>query len=436
VIAVWLAFGGELFRLYYEVPGIGSLFRRSYKFLDIYAFAQSLLVGIAIAQLGAWLSLPRAALWRAAAWRAGIALGLAIAGLLAVMGRTQPVFLGVLGLLLAFGLAPGRRARFAALLGIVALQVLSLFFGVENRYVRPFHRPDYAADHARESRIDWVKQHAGAQRVYLSPSLWFMKQGTVQRMPVVTDYEPLALARYGEYFDFAAGRSVPSSPFNGRSFLSPATRWRLMDLTGTRYYVLNPWDLRMQGQIQKRVSSGEFRAIAESPRRLFERPGALPRVWVADRARVIPDPRAQLERLAAPDFDPLREVVLDATPARTPLPRAAAGPAPGSARITDYAPERVAVEVVAERPGLLVLSDVDYPGWEATLDGTPREILRADYLFRAVGVPAGRSEVVFRYRPASLRIGAALSAAGALAAGAWLATGPRRRASEYAKPGT
>ena len=47
--------------------------------------------------------------------------------------------------------------------------------------------------------------------------------------------------------------------------------------------------------------------------------------------------------------------------------------------------------------GFLVVSDTWLRGWSATLDGESVPVLRANYAFRAVGVPAGRHEVVFRY---------------------------------------
>ena len=69
----------------------------------------------------------------------------------------------------------------------------------------------------------------------------------------------------------------------------------------------------------------------------------------------------------------------------------------------------------AASDALLVLSDLYYPGWRAVVDGRPADILRANYLMRAVAVPAGRHTVGFVYEPASFKAGIAASLAGGLA---------------------
>jgi uncharacterized membrane protein YfhO len=63
------------------------------------------------------------------------------------------------------------------------------------------------------------------------------------------------------------------------------------------------------------------------------------------------------------------------------------------------------VQVETSEAALLVLSDTDYPGWQAFVDGAPTPILRANYTFRAVEVPGETHEVVFRYEPASFTWG-------------------------------
>jgi hypothetical protein len=65
--------------------------------------------------------------------------------------------------------------------------------------------------------------------------------------------------------------------------------------------------------------------------------------------------------------------------------------------------------VIAPRDGLAVVLDPFYPGWTATLDGKPVPILRADFAFQAVQVPAGRHALALTYRNRWVPIGAAVS---------------------------
>ena len=72
-------------------------------------------------------------------------------------------------------------------------------------------------------------------------------------------------------------------------------------------------------------------------------------------------------------------------------------------------PEEVRLTCPAEARGVAVLLDEKAPGWTAEVDGEPAPILLADGLFRAVPVPHGAREVVFRYRTPGLRLGAVVS---------------------------
>jgi uncharacterized membrane protein YfhO len=59
----------------------------------------------------------------------------------------------------------------------------------------------------------------------------------------------------------------------------------------------------------------------------------------------------------------------------------------------------VVVESDAAAPGYVVLNDPWHPWWRATVDGQEAPILRANVLFRAVAVPAGRHVVRFEFKP-------------------------------------
>ncbi|MDE2855296.1 MAG: YfhO family protein [Chloroflexota bacterium] len=87
-------------------------------------------------------------------------------------------------------------------------------------------------------------------------------------------------------------------------------------------------------------------------------------------------------------------------------------PGGGKVEILSYTEARIELRVMAPAPAYLVLKDAYYPGWEASVNGAPTPIYRANLLFRALSVPAGESVVIFRFEPAlwraALYIGLAL----------------------------
>ena len=148
-----------------------------------------------------------------------------------------------------------------------------------------------------------------------------------------------------------------------------------------------------------------------------------PRLSFAGSFKIEPDASRAWARAARGETDWSREVLLERAP--TPALPASRPDRPSLvARLAEDRPERVVAEMTSDSAGLLVLADLFYPGWTAEADGRPAEILRADGVFRAVALPAGTHRVVFRYRPLSVWIGAALSA-GALLCILALARGGR-----------
>jgi len=71
--------------------------------------------------------------------------------------------------------------------------------------------------------------------------------------------------------------------------------------------------------------------------------------------------------------------------------------------------DSIRVDVDSNQTGWLVISDVWYPGWKAYIDQKETPIWHANYLFRAVNLPAGKHTIIFDYRPLSFLIGTILS---------------------------
>lgn len=82
----------------------------------------------------------------------------------------------------------------------------------------------------------------------------------------------------------------------------------------------------------------------------------------------------------------------------------------GNIRLTSYAPNKLEYKTQAADEQLAVFSEVYYPkGWEVSIDGKPAELLRADYILRAVVVPAGEHTITLEFKPTSYYQGAMIS---------------------------
>ncbi len=165
---------------------------------------------------------------------------------------------------------------------------------------------------------------------------------------------------------------------------------------------------------------------------LYERPNALPRAWLVSQIEVIDDARA-LTRLHEADFDPRTTALVDSA-------LRCAGLSEGTGELTGQ--QIGQVEIVRDQTnriearvrgagGLLILSEVDYPGWRATLDGQPTPVLRADYVLRAVCAPPGEHQIVLIYDSPLLKWGLLITAlAGLLILGAAIQLFLRGRRAE------
>jgi hypothetical protein len=131
---------------------------------------------------------------------------------------------------------------------------------------------------------------------------------------------------------------------------------------------------------------------------VLENTDYVPRAYFVGQTEVIREPQPTWQRLRDSSFTPQQAAILPEPlgAAVTPIDSASTT----SVTLQEYAPREISWRVQTDAPRLLVVSEVYYPaGWTATVDGEPAEIHRANYLLRAVHVPAGEHTVTMRFDP-------------------------------------
>lgn len=124
---------------------------------------------------------------------------------------------------------------------------------------------------------------------------------------------------------------------------------------------------------------------------LYEREEVRPRLTLARRAIVATDDEAAAAALLAANFDPLQDAVVSGG--------SAPGGASGAVELLESTSERLVARVHTSATALLVVNEAWYPGWQATVDGVPTPVYRANLAMRAVEVPTGTHLVELRYQP-------------------------------------
>ena len=402
----------------------------------------------------------------------------AVPRLSALDGRGRTFFLWDLGLAVLGGLgldavlrwlrtrsrarAPGRAGRaWPALMGSVAVVCIAttaaqlLFHG---RRVNPPFQERRAADlFPRTPAIDAVRSVLGASSGEARMLPVTNSAGTpvlagavsmAVGLPEAGGYETVIPATASKLWRVVAGEPeawVQSNGLRGTfapTFPGAKLRTDLLGRTGVAA-LLGPPDMALEPawDSQGLVARGLRQTYAGADGTVYEVRDRSPRASVVTEAAWVGSSADALHRFVSPSFDAHRQVILEGRPPQRPEP---ATSSPGSApepRVEwhDDRPNSLRLGVTSPVPGWLVLLDSWDPGWKAMVNGRATEVLRANYNFRAVAVPAGSSSVAFSYRPAPVIAGAWISVlstgsiAGILLLG-WVLRRRRRRTPAAAAP--
>jgi hypothetical protein len=210
----------------------------------------------------------------------------------------------------------------------------------------------------------------------------------------VGGYDSTYLQRYAAYLRRIdqTGPAAPDSNFLAAShFNSP-----LINLLNVKYAIT-----------PDRPKLANWELINKAGMRLYLNKTPMPRAWIANRAEVIAQGEAILDRLSQPAFDPYQTVIVE-QPAMPSFNSAGSEPA-GEVHFEQYTNNRLVLTANMQTAGWLVLSEVFYPGWHVTVDGVPADLYRANFILRAVPLTAGRHRIEMWFMPDSFVVGATIS---------------------------
>jgi hypothetical protein len=424
IVAFLLALGGEsVFHgwAYWLLPGFGQL-RAPARMILLLDFALAALAALGLDRLLRPLERRERAIfegaWRGLLWLGGAAIIVGGAWAYLVIYQAQDrdptlfwrvsaagsgvVFaLLMLGAVLAWLCARrSGRLRLRALAWL-AVGLVFVDLATVGAYTDLGDKPPTASyDHPQV--VEFLRADPGFFRIDSHTDVWDVWQPNLALLAGLYDVSgidnPLVITDMARYHEGLGGRST-----------------RLYDLLGVRYLL---------GSKDVTLDWDKFSlAFADDPTvNVYRNDTALPRAFVVHHAILATSHEDAWARIHRAGFDPATTVVLEGgQPLDIQVGEQAA------VRVVYYGSNAQEIHVTSPDEGYLVLSDPFYPGWRAEVDGEPATILRANYAFRAVPVPAGTHSVTMTFQPDSWYAGLGISALAVLLLLVWAGVALARR---------
>ena len=194
-------------------------------------------------------------------------------------------------------------------------------------------------------------------------------------------YHAAKLSRYQNMVEkyiskeMAVAKNVIDNYTDSLMYVPGDSLWPVLNMLNTRYFIA-------------------------SPTKPVLNPHANGNAWFVDQVKYVDNAQQELDVLAEADLrheavvDKQFQTVLGTSPAETD--------STASAQLLSYEPNQLKYSVNSARGGVLVFSEIYYPGWEATIDGRPAQLGRVNYILRALKVDPGQHQVELSFFPKSV----------------------------------
>ena len=309
----------------------------------------------------------RAAMVSADAWRSIIVIIIGVAMLLLFKAqKIKPLYL---------------------IVGIAALCLIDLW-QVDKRYLNdemfvPKSERD-TPQQATATDMEILKDKALSYRVLNFASGAFNENNTSYFHKSIGGYHPAKLRRYQEMID---------------KYIAPEMQ-AAMQAIGSKGGVMSEVDGRKVFPVLNMLNAKYFIVpLQGNATTQLQNPYAQGNGWFIDKLTYVADANAEYAEVGKIDVS--HEAVADKK-FEAVLGNTQANDSTASVVLTKYEPNSLTYTVNSAKGGVVVFSEVYYPGWSATIDGQPAELGRVNYILRALNVKAGKHEVVLEFHPSSI----------------------------------
>jgi hypothetical protein len=404
--SLFLALGkfNPIYPLIYHLPGFNT-FRIPAQILFLYVFSMAALAGIGMDRL-------RQGGWRFS--RGGICLLVIMGGILIFfeLGLRFFPFQFFFELFMNFGQGPVKHANLPNLYERIGLSVeksLLLFlisfllvillkhrkiswrvfglltsgmlifdlFSFGRQFIQPY---EFSFSKEKEQLLAYMPANPAQGRVITGREVFSANDGLKEHFPSILGYDPLLLKRYVHFFQASQGNPPDDHVVNLENVRDPEAK--LLKLLHVQKVFQNEGIRELHNAIPyaQVVAGSTMKALEEI-----------------------------LPFMNSDEFDPLATVVFEPSAMREVKPGEGFKALVSSCSVADYQSENIKLKVSTNQPAYLVLSEIFYPGWQASVDGKKVTILCGNYLFRVIPLEAGDHDVCFKFISWPFRGGAIIS---------------------------
>ena len=292
-------------------------------------------------------------------------------------------------LLLAYN---AKKLKVTWTVAAIALLCLGDMWSVNKRYLydEQFVPKSEQAATFRKSQTDELilQDQSPDYRVLNFAGNTFEENNTSYWHKSVGGYHAAKLRRYQEMIDHHIAKEMQAAyqevaTAGGQMDSVNAAKFPVLNMLNTKYFI---FPAGQQGQTVP-----------------IENPYAFGNAWFVDKVQYVNNANEEIDAIGQVDLQ--QTAIVDSK-----FKEALKGVNEGykdslsTIRLTGYEPNQLIYETSSPKDGVVVFSEIYYPGWTATIDGKPADIARADYILRAMNVPAGKHTIEMRFDPQSLHV--------------------------------